>query len=302
MKAVLLMAYGAAASLGDIPAYLADIRHGRPPDDKLTQEIRERYRHMGGRSPLLDICERQAKALQAKLGADFRVGVGMRHSAPRIADVLAKLAAGCEEVVGLPLTPFASRMSTGAYFDKLDEAAKAAPGLRVLRAPSFHDDPGLIQALEDRARAALARAGEGAAVLFTAHSLPKRIVGEGDPYPAQLEETAALVANRLGRREWNFAYQSQGRTGEEWLGPDAGAIIDRIAAEGAKALMLAPIGFVSEHLETLYDDDVLYRAQAEKLGLRFARAATVDDHPGFVDALARAVRAAKGTISAPRSY
>ena len=295
---VLLMAYGAAASLDDIPEYLADIRRGRPADQALVQEIRQRYERIGGRSPLLEITAAQARALEKALGAGFRVGFGMRHSAPRIADALQRLAAANATVVGLPLTPFASRLSTGAYFDALSEAARALPGVKVLQAPSFHDHPRLIEALAERTREALSGADGDPVVLFTAHSLPLRIEAEGDPYQRQLRETAALVAARLGLSRWEFAYQSRGRTGEEWLGPEAGDVIARLAAEGAKALVISPIGFVSEHLETLYDDDVLYREQAQGLGLRFARAGALNDHPAFIDALADAARKADGTLAA----
>lgn len=298
------MAYGAAKDLESIPAYLADIRHGRPADAALVAEITGRYKAMGGRSPLPEITRAQGRALAAALGPGFRVAVGMRHSEPTIAQALSELS-GCERVVGLPLTPFASRLSTGAYFAKLEEAAAAA-GAAVLRAPSFHDDPALIRGLAarlDEARAKLA--GAPHRVLFTAHSLPARIVRENDPYPGQLLETAALVAAKAGLDSFEFAYQSQGRTGEPWLGPDAGEVLERLAGEGARAVALSPIGFVSEHLETLYDDDVLYRAQAGRLGMRFERARALNDHPAFIEALAAAVAAAlknQGTISTPRTY
>lgn len=303
---VLLMAYGAAASLEEIPAYLADIRHGRPPDPALIEEIRSRYARMGGRSPLTDITAAQARALEKRLGPGFEVGMGMRHSAPRIADALVELLrGGCETVVGVPLTPFASTLSTGAYFAKLDEAAVGlGAGSKIRRVASFHDHPRLIAAYEERAREALARfAGRFPRFLFTAHSLPSRIDKEGDPYSIQLKETAALVAARLELESFDFAYQSSGRTGEPWLGPDAGEVIDHLAQDGIQSLLLAPIGFVSEHLETLYDDDVLYRGQAERLGMRFERAATLNDHPGLIDALADAVVSSmNGTFQAPHSY
>ncbi|MBI5202220.1 MAG: ferrochelatase [Elusimicrobia bacterium] len=305
---VLLMAYGAAKSLDDVPAYLADIRHGRPADPALIKEIRARYEVMGGKSPLPELTARQGRALQAALGPSFEVGMGMRHSAPRIADALDELLrGGCDAVVGLPLTPFASTLSTGAYFAKLDEAAAGlGASARIRRASSFHDHPRLIAAYADRARAQLPKFGvRFPRVLFTAHSLPSRIEKEGDAYPRQLKETAALVAKALELEQWDFAYQSQGRTGEEWLGPDAGMVLDGMAKDGVKAVLISPIGFVSEHLETLYDDDVLYRGQAEKLGMRFERSAALNDHPGFIDALADTVHAAsseKGTNRASHSY
>lgn len=307
MTGVLLMAYGAAKDLASIPEYLADIRHGRAPDPALTAEITERYRRMGGRSPLLEITRKQAEALKARLGSGFEVGVGMRHCEPRIESAVRDLAAaGCGTVVGVPLTPFASRLSTGAYFAKFESGG--APGLKLLRAASFHDHPGLVEAIAERAREAIARLGaRDFRVLFTAHSLPASIEQEGDPYPAQLKETAALAARRLALAKHEFAYQSRGRTGEPWLGPDAGEVLERLAREGVKAVVLSPMGFVSEHLETLYDDDVLYREQAARLGMRFERAAALNDHPAFITALADAVRDAlagknQGTFSTPRTY
>lgn len=303
---VLLMAYGAAASVEDVPAYLADIRSGRPPDPALIEQVKSRYAAMGGRSPLMEITADQTRLLQSRLGPGFEVGMGMRHSAPRIAETLEDLLrAGCDPVIGLPLTPFASSLSTGAYFQKLGEAATglgASP--KVRRASSFHDHPRLIEACAERAGEALARfGGDPPRVLFTAHSLPSRVEKEGDPYSVQLRETAALTAAKLGLESYDFAYQSRGRTGEPWLGPDAAEALDRLAREGARAVLLAPIGFVSEHMETLYDDDVLYRGQAEGLGLRFERAAALNDHPGLIDALADAVLStAAGTKPAPHSY
>ncbi|MBI4422342.1 MAG: ferrochelatase [Elusimicrobia bacterium] len=307
MTGVLLMAYGAAASLDEIPAYLEDIRHGRPPDPALVAEVRRRYERMGGRSPLVEIAVSQGRALARRLGAGCAVEVGMRHSAPRIADAARRLAEeGCKRLVGLPLTPFASPLSTGAYFAKLDEAAARLPRpVPIVRAASFHDHPRLLDAYAERVREGLARLGaERPFVLFTAHSLPARIEAEGDPYPGQVRAAAGAVARRLGLERWEFAYQSRGRTGEAWLGPDAGEALERLAASGERAVLIAPIGFVSEHMETLFDDDVLYREQAGRLGLRFGRAAALNDHPGFIEALADAVQAAlgEGTFSGGRAY
>ena len=302
MNGVLLMAYGAARSLEEIPAFLADIRQGRPAGPELVDDIRKRYERMGGGSPLAEITAAQARALDSKLGDGFRVAFGMRHSAPRIADALAGLIPGCESVVGLPLTPFASRMSTGAYFEKLQEAARALNYPRVLRAPSYHDHPRLIEALADRTRRALERMGSEAVVLFTVHSMPAGLEAQGDPYPRQVRETAALVAQRLDLAGWQLAYQSRPVAGGDWLEPEAGDAIAKLAAQGVRSVVLSPIGFVSDNLETLYDDDVLYRERAESLGLRFGRAAALNDHPAFIDALADAARAAMGTSKAPRSY
>lgn len=293
------MAYGAARSLDEIPAYLADIRGGRPPSPELVAEVRHRYGLLGGGSPLFSITDSQADGLRRALaarGLGVRVAVGMRHSEPFIAGVAAGLAAGgVRRVIGVPLTPFQSAMSVGAYFKKLDEAAASA-GLGVLRSGDWHANANLVEAYAQRTREALSRLGDAfkgrTALLLTAHSLPQRILAAGDPYPAQLQETAGLVAKAAGFAEFRFAYQSRGATAEPWLGPDASEALEAIAKAGFKAVVLAPIGFVSDHMETLYDDDVLYKGQAEALGLRFERAGALNDHPLFAEALADVVQAA----------
>ncbi|MDE2293515.1 MAG: ferrochelatase, partial [Elusimicrobia bacterium] len=282
-------------------AYLADIRGGRPAPPELVEEVARRYALLGGRSPLFEITDAQAEGLRRALaarGVAARVAVGMRHSEPTIARAVAGLkAAGARRVVGLPLTPFQSSLSVGAYFKKLDEAAGPA-GLGVARAGDWHAHPRLVEAYAERVRAARARLPEalreGARLLMTAHSLPRRILAEGDPYPAQLAETAALAARAAGFEQSRFAYQSRGATAEPWLGPDAAEVLEELAREGAKAVVLCPVGFVSDHMETLYDDDVLYKGKAEGLGLRFERAGALNDHPAFCEALADAALAAGG--------
>ncbi len=304
--AVLLMAYGAASSLEDIPAYLEDIRGGRPADDKLVAEVRERYRRIGG-SPLLDITRAQASALQRKLGC--RVYVGMRHSPPTILEAARKMKQeGVRQVVAMPLTPYFSALSSGAYFASLDRAARElGAGWRTAKVESWHLQPSLIEAFGLKIQEALRRIPQSeranVAVLFTAHSLPRRILKDNDPYPRQLSETVAAVARRAGLSDWRFAYQSQGRTPEPWLGPEAGEILEQIASEGRKGVVLAPIGFISDHMETLYDDDILYRGKAEELGLRYVRAASLNDDPGLVAAMAAAIlEKMKGTFARARSY
>lgn len=302
---VLLMAYGAARGLDEIPAYLADIRGGRPPSPELVAEVRHRYGFLGGRSPLFDITEAQAEGLRRALAARgfaADVAVGMRHSEPTIARVVAeRAAAGARRVVGLPLTPFQSSLSVGAYVKKLDEAAAPA-GLSVLRTGAWHRNENLVAAYAERVREAYARVPEPlrgkTELLLTAHSLPQRILAAGDPYPDQLQETSAAVAKAAGFEAFRFAYQSRGATAEPWLGPDAGESLRDLGAAGAKAVVLCPVGFVSDHMETLYDDDVLYKGQAEALGLHFARAGALNDHPLFAEALADVVQAA--LTGAPR--
>ncbi|HVE12413.1 MAG TPA: ferrochelatase [Elusimicrobiota bacterium] len=287
---VLLMAYGAAESLAELPAYLQDILGGRPVPPALLADLDQRYRRIGGRSPLIDITKKQAQTLGRRLGADFRVVVGMRHSAPTIRSAVDALA-GVQKVVALPLTPYQSGMSTGAYFQKLEAAVReSGAGFEVLRAGAWHEQPVLREALADKTRRAVDSLGPDAAVILSAHSLPARIEAEGDPYPAQLRATAEAVARAAGLSEWRFAFQSKpGAAREAWLGPDVADALDELAAAGRKAVAISPIGFISDHLETLYDDDVFYREQAQRLGMRFARAEALNDDPRLIEALAKVV-------------
>jgi len=286
--AVLLMAYGAPAGLDDIPAYLQSVLGGRPVPDAVVREVTERYRAIGGRSPLVDITREQARLLAERLGV--RVAVGMKHSEPAIC------AAGCETLIALAMTPYYSKMSVGAYMNELDRVVVALDRPpRVLKIESWHDEPRLVEALAARTREALERIPEKlrekTVLLATAHSLPERVVPPGDPYPEALKSTAAAVAAAAGIERWRFAYQSRGGSGKEpWLGPDAGAAIKELAREGIESVVLSPIGYLADNLETLYDDDILYRGIAEEAGVAFARAAAVNTHPRLIELLADIVR------------
>jgi len=317
---VLLMAYGAPESLEEVEPFLLDVRGGRPTSPELVAEVAERYRSIGGGSPLLGVTRAQASALEAhlrtrpELGGAFRVAVGMRHWQPRIGQAVAGLAAeGCVHLVAIPLAPHVSRMSVGAYFAALDEALagpEAKPFQRVSRVAGFHDHPLFLDAWADRLRSALLRAvaagwepGE-TEILFTAHSLPKSIVADGDPYPEQLLETAREVMARLpdglpgglpdgwkslARR---FCYQSAGARAVPWLGPSIEETLEELAAAGRRRVLVAPIGFVSDHVEVLYDLDVEARERADELGLALARTESLNTSPRFVEALAELVRGA----------
>ena len=300
MIGVLVMAYGGPASLEEIPGYLADIRSGRPTPRRVIEEITAHYRGIGGRSPILDISRRQAEALEIRLGRDeFRCSVGMRHWSPWIEDVVGRMAGdGIERAVGIVLAPHYSRMSTERYFRKVEE------GLRLFRAPidfvfvkGYHDAPGLIEALARRVEDGLGRWPPGTRgrvhVVFSAHSLPTRILKEGDPYDSQLRETARLVAERAGLapESWSWSYQSAGKSPEPWLGPQLEEHIPALASRGVRDIVSVPVGFVSDHVEILYDIDVEAQAAARKAGVRLERPPTLNDDPLFIDALAGAVRA-----------
>ena len=298
--AALLMAYGGPESLEDIEPYLLDIRGGRPTSPELVAEIVERYALIGGRSPILDLTRQQAAALEAQLNRDggrrFRTYVGMRHWQPRIKEAVAQIAQdGIRRVIALAMAPHNSKLSTGAYFNRLDEAIREMGAqIDVAAIRSWHDQPGLIAALAEKATAALARFEPSAApkVIFTAHSLPARILKEGDPYDAQLRETACLLADRLAlpADRWRFCYQSAGRSPEPWLGPPIEDVLLELIQAGEKRLLVVPIGFVCDHVEILYDLDIAARQLVEAHGAHFERSESLNASPTFIAALAEIVK------------
>jgi ferrochelatase len=274
------MAYGSPERLADVPAYYADIRGGRPIRPELLADLTERYRRLGveEHNPLNAITEETRAALERELG--IPVLNGMKHWAPRIADAAeAALATGATTVVGLVLAPHYSRMSIGGYRAQLEEALAGRAELAFVE--SWHDEPGLVELLADRVR------GTDAHVVFTAHSLPARILDEGDPYQEQLLETSRLVADAAGLADWSFSYQSESATGEPWLQPD---ILDHLAALDARDVLVCPVGFVADHLEIRWDLDTEAAERATELGIRFARIEMPNAEPAFVRVLAGIVR------------
>jgi protoporphyrin/coproporphyrin ferrochelatase len=275
--AVVLMAYGSPSDPGDIPAYFEDIRGGRPVRPEAVAELVERYRLIGGSSPLNEITERQRAALEHELGAP--VYVGMKHWTPRIAEAADQaLDAGAQRIVGLVLAPHYSSISIGGYRDRLAEAVGDRGELVMIE--SWHDHWPLVEILAGRIR------GTDAHVVFTAHSLPERILAEGDPYKEQLFETSRLVAERAGVETWSFAFQSASPTGEPWLGPDILEELDALQGCGVERVLVCPIGFVSDHLEILWDIDVEARERAGELGLELDRIESLNDDPAFIRGLA----------------
>ena len=279
--AVILMAYGSPTTADDVPAYLADIREGRPVSQEAVEELTERYRRIGGRSPLDEITEAQRVGLERQLG--LPVFVGMKHWRPRIAEAVeSALAGGATRIVGLVLAPHFSRMSIGEYRERLETAVAGRAELILIE--SWHDHEPFLEVLADRVR------GTDAWVVFTAHSLPERILREGDPYREQLLETSALVAERAGLERWSFAFQSASPTGEPWLGPDVLDELERLRDLAVERVLVAPVGFVSDHLEILWDLDVEARERAAELGLELDRIHSLNDDPAFLRALAELVR------------
>jgi ferrochelatase len=279
--AVVLMAYGSPTELADIRAYLEDIRGGRPVSDEAVEELTDRYRRIGGRSPLDEVTEAQRAALEDEL--ELRVYVGMKHWRPRIAEAAERaLARGADPIVGIVLAPHYSKLSVDGYRERLERAVDGRADLRFVE--SWHTHEPFVAVLADRVR------GADAHVVFTAHSLPSRILDEGDPYRDQLLETSQLIAERAGLGSWSFAFQSASATGEPWLGPDILDELDSLRERGVEHVLVCPIGFVSDHLEILWDIDVEARERAGELGLVLERIESLNDDPAFIRGLAGLVR------------
>ena len=297
--AVLLMAYGSPDRLDQVEAYYTDIRRGSPPPPHLLEELTARYAAIGGGSPLSRIVEEQRIALEAELaarGTPMPVYAGMRHIAPRIGDIVKGMAAdGVERFVAIAMAPQASSNAAGyrrAVDTALAEVGGSAPTVEYVT--SWHDEPAFIEALAQTTREALWRFPEPTTplVMFTAHSLPTRVLEDGDPYPAELAVTAFLVAEAMGLDRYTFSFQSAGRTGEEWLGPDILAELRRLGAEGVTELVIRPVGFVADHLEVLYDIDIEAQRVALEAGIRLERARSMNTDPTFIAGLADIATAA----------
>ena len=295
---VLVMAYGGPASLDEIPGYLADIRHGRPTPRAVLEEITENYRAIGGSSPLLAVSQRQVDALATELGDDYRCYVGMRHWAPWIEDVVGRMVGdGVTHAVGLVLAPHFSALSVARYQQKVADGLDLYRGrIHFEHVPSYHDAPGLLDAFAARVEEGLARwpeeERERVHVVFSAHSLPQRVLASGDPYGEQCLETAELVAARAGllRDHWSWSWQSAGRTPEPWAGPDIGEHLAQLAGQGVRDVVSVPVGFVSDHVEILFDIDHRAAEIAAGLGIRLERPPALNDDPVFVGVLAQLVR------------
>ncbi|MBI4483049.1 MAG: ferrochelatase [Acidobacteria bacterium] len=287
------MAYGAPGSLEDVEAYYTHIRGGRKPSPEMVEDLKNRYRRIGG-SPLLEITRQQAGALEARLnreGPEFRVFVGMKHWHPMIEEAVVEMAgAGIRQAVALTLAPHYSRMSVGAYAEAVERArGKLNPAPEFTVVTSWKDEPAFLDAVARRVRQSLAQQPE-AEVVFTAHSLPEKILQDGDPYAQELKSSVEGVARRLDLRTWHFAYQSQAKTGEPWLGPEVPEVLRQLREEGTRSVLIVPIGFVSDHLEILYDVDVFFQETAKNLGITLRRTESLNAATDFIEALASVVR------------
>jgi ferrochelatase len=290
LKGVILMAYGTPRTLEEVEAYYTNIRGGRRPPDADLQNLVERYRAIGGTSPLIriteSVCEKLEQALRAG-GSETRVYMAMKHSRPFISDVVRRVADdGMDQALAIALAPHYSTMSVGSYLLAVDVANDSLPKkMRVDRVLSWHEHPKLIEAWAARVASASAGLTDDYSLIFSAHSLPESILAHHDPYRDQLLETSKLVAEAVGRSGWTFAFQSASHTSEPWLGPDILEHLQSLYEVGRRSFLIAPVGFVSDHLEILYDIDVECRTWAEDLGVQLRRCQSLNDSPEFIECL-----------------
>ncbi len=307
--AVLLMAMGGPDSLENVEPFLLDVRGGRPTPPELVAEIRERYRATGGKSPAVGITQAVAKKLEQRLNKSraerYRVFVGLRHWRPFIKDTYAELLGGCpEQVIGVCMAPQQSSLSTGAYRKKVEEARTALQcDGPVSYVGSCYRHPQFIAAIVANIQQALLQfpvdARAVVPVLFTAHSLPERIVAAKDPYPEEVNGTVEAVTALLGNQPTRFAYQSQGRCGEAWLGPTVESAIEDLAREGCRHVLVAPIGFLCDHVETLYDIDIELKQSAAGRGIQLERIAMLNDSPAMIEILVSVLAAHESALVVP---
>ena len=294
--AVILIALGGPRSLDEVGPFMEAFM-GRPAPPPVVAAVQERYQLIGGRSPLPDLVKAQAAALETELSDGYRAYEGFRYSRPTVAEAYDRaLQNGARRVIALSMSPFSTEVTTGAYKNACDALGSGATCPIFI--PSWHDNPLFIEAWEERIIHGLKRHRETlrrhAAVIFTSHSIPLRYVQAGDPYRKQIEETAQALAARMELSRWYIAWQSRGaRSTEPWLEPEVETILEMIAAEKKGEFVLeVPLGFTCDHLETLYDIDIVHRRHAEKLGLTFERAESLNTSPIFIKALADVVRKA----------
>ena len=294
--AVILIALGGPRSLDEVGPFMQAFM-GRPAPPPVVQAVVERYKLIGGRSPLPELVKAQAEALSRELGSGYRAYEGFRYSLPTVAESHDRaVREGARRVIAVSMSPFSNEVTTGAYRSAC--AALGSGETCPLFIPSWHDNSLFIDAWQERIASGLRRFPEPqrgqAAVIFTSHSIPLRFIQAGDPYRDQVEETARTIASRMGLSRWHLAWQSKGaRATEPWLDPEVETVLDRTAAEQKGAAVLeVPLGFTCDHLETLYDIEIVHRKHAGTLGLVFERAESLNTSPLFIQALADIVRKA----------
>lgn len=307
--AVLLMAMGGPDCLENVEPFLLDVRGGRPTPPALVEEIRERYRATGGKSPAVGITQEVAKKLERELNGSgdgrYRVYVGLRHWHPFIKETYAELLKESpEQIIGVCMAPQQSSLSTGAYRKKVEEArAGLEDQTPVTYVGSWNRHPRLVNAIVMNIRQALekfpAEVRVTVPVLFTAHSLPERIVAMKDPYPDEVKGTVEAVTESLGNQPTYFAYQSQGRSSEPWLGPTVEAVLETIRQGGHRHVLVAPIGFICDHVETLFDIDIELKQLAVGKGLHLERMAMLNDSPAMLETLRDVLATHESSLCTP---
>jgi protoporphyrin/coproporphyrin ferrochelatase len=292
--AIILIALGGPRSLDEVGPFMTAFM-GRPAPPPIVTAVVKRYKLIGNRSPLPELVHAQAAALERELGKDFRVYEGFRYSQPLIAESFEKAVKdGASRVIGLSLSPFENTITTGAYRTEFEQSGV----IKKTFIPSWHDNKLFIKAWQEKVSNGLKRISEDkcddTAIIFTSHSIPLRYITNGDPYKKQIEETVNLVVQGLDLKNWHIAWQSKGaRATEPWLEPDVETTLDEIAQKDFKNILEVPIGFTCDHLETLYDIDIVHREHAKNLGLRFERAESLNTAPTFIKALADVVGSLK---------
>ena len=297
MKALLLLAFGGPRSLEEVGPFLARIMKGRKPSPEQLERVKERYRLIGGGSPLLKITQGQADGLEKRLsekGHSLKSYVGMRYGHPMIEETMKEiLRDGIMEVVAIPMAPFQSRESTGAYIEEVKRVQKnIGEVLKVSFVVGWYTHPLFLEAIREKVREGLMgftpEERKRVQLLFTAHSLPKSII-EKDPYAREIEESIQGVVDGLEHRAWRMAYQSKGGGPEEWVGPDVESVLTNLSKEGVQRVLIVPIGFVSDHIEILYDIDIVYREKAKSLGIKLKRTTSLNFSEKFIEALSAIV-------------
>ncbi|MEX2623215.1 MAG: ferrochelatase [Acidimicrobiia bacterium] len=291
---VLLVGFGGPETMDEVPAFVESVL-GRKPPDHVVVSAMGRYRAIGGGSPLPATTRRQSVLVAGELkrrGLEASVHVGMMHARPTIDEAVAQIGAeGVEDLTVISLAPYRCEVSTDAYEAAVAQAVDGK-GPRLHFGPDWNMVPGYLDALAEMLARALEHAPPHTPVVFTAHSLPERMIEQGDPYKSQLLATAGKVAERLGLEDWHLGYQSVSAAAREpWLGPSVEEVMERLAADGADSVVVDPIGFISDHVETLYDNDIEHRAHANELGLAFYRCRCLNEHPGLINTLADLVTA-----------
>jgi ferrochelatase len=297
MKALLLLAFGGPRSLDEVESFLTRLFRGRKPSSDQLERVKERYRLIGGSSPLQEITFKQAKALENSLdakGYPFKPYVGMRYGHPLIENTLKKIVEdGIREVVALPMAPFRSRASTGAYVEEVNQAKKnMGERIEISFVEGWHLHPLFLGAIQEKIEEGLIQftpeERKRVHLIFSAHSLPKSLV-ENEPYVKDMEESVRAVLKKIEPLPWRLAFQSRGMGSEEWLGPDVESVLEELSKRKIQEILIVPIGFVSDHIEILYDIDILYQNRARLLGMQLKRTPSLNFSKGFIEALAAVV-------------